>query len=209
MDSRFEAAFKSSASWFFWMAGCTVVNLFMVFTKSNFGLALGMSDSLMMAIVNLLKPPSTDAGALIAFGSVIASNVLYIVLMAVFGIFAGKGKVWAYSLGLSLALVDGVFCLLGNEWIGTAVHGMAVWFIFQGLRLAIAVRNTSPEELLFATANAAASTSYGGPVGATGSGMASNSEKADSKQSADAGDRQTDTKIKDQSKESGPSNPIS
>lgn len=209
MDSRFEAAFKSSASWFFWMAGCTVVNLFMVFTKSNFGLALGMSDSLMMAIVNLLKPPSTDAGALIAFGSVIASNVLYIVLMAVFGIFAGKGKVWAYSLGLSLALVDGVFCLLGNEWIGTAVHGMAVWFIFQGLRLAIAVRNTSPEELLFATANAAASTSYGGPVGATGSGMASNSEKADSKQSADAGDRQTDTKNKDQSKESGPSNPIS
>lgn len=209
MDSRFEAAFKSSASWFFWMAGCTVVNLFMVFTKSNFGLALGMSDSLMMAIVNLLKPPSTDAGALIAFGSVIASNVLYIVLMAVFGIFAGKGKVWAYSLGLSLALVDGVFCLLGNEWIGTAVHGMAVWFIFQGLRLAIAVRNTSPEELLFATANAAASTSYGGPVGATGSGMASNSEKADSKQSADAGDRQADTKNKDQSKESGPSNPIS
>lgn len=209
MDSRFEAAFKSSASWFFWMAGCTLVNLFMVFTKSNFGLALGMSDSLMMAIVNLLKPPSTDAGALIAFGSVIASNVLYIVLMAVFGIFAGKGKVWAYSLGLSLALVDGVFCLLGNEWIGTAVHGMAVWFIFQGLRLAIAVRNTSPEELLFATANAAASTSYGGPVGATGSGMASNSEKADSKQSADAGDRQTDTKNKDQSKESGPSNPIS
>lgn len=209
MDSRFEAAFKSSASWFFWMAGCTVVNLFMVFTKSNFGLALGMSDSLMMAIVNLLKPPSTDAGALIAFGSVIASNVLYIVLMAVFGIFAGKGKVWAFSLGLSLALIDGVFCLLGNEWIGTAVHGMAVWFIFQGLRLAIAVRNTSPEELLFATANAAASTSYGGPVGATGSGIASNSEKADSKQSADAGDRQTDTKNKDQSKESGPSNPIS
>ncbi|OPZ90357.1 MAG: hypothetical protein BWY75_00768 [bacterium ADurb.Bin425] len=209
MDHRFEAAFKSSASWFFWMAGCTVVNLFMVFTKSNFGLALGMSDSLMMAFVNLLKPPSTETGALIAFGGVIASNVLYIALMAVFGIFAGKGKVWAYSLGLSLALVDGIFCLLGNEWIGTAVHGMAVWFIFQGLRLAIAVRNTSPEELIF-TASATAPTAYGGPVGATGSGMShSHSEEADSKQSADAGDRQTDNKNKEQSKESGPSNPIS
>lgn len=203
MDPRLEAAFRSSASWFFWMAGCTVVNLFMVFTKSNFGLALGMSDSLMMAVVNLLRPPAGDAGALIAFGGVIASNVLYIALMAVFGIFAGKGKVWAFALGISLALIDGIYCLSGGEYIGTLVHGMAVWFIFSGLRLAIAVRNTSPEELLFATANAGVvSSGSGGPSGPSGSGLAESSQET-------AGDGQTDSGNQDSTRAPGPKNPIS
>ncbi|MBX9940017.1 MAG: hypothetical protein K2Y32_12225 [Candidatus Obscuribacterales bacterium] len=199
MDPRLEAAFRSSASWFFWMAGCTVVNLFMFITKSNFGLALGMSDSLIVAVVNLLRPPAGDAGALI----VIASNVLYIALMAVFGIFAGKGKVWAFAMGISLALIDGIYCLSGGEYIGTIVHGMAVWFIFSGLRLAIAVRNASPEELLFATANAGVvSPGSGGPSGPSGSGLAESCQET-------AGDGQTDSGNQDTSKAPGPKNPIS
>jgi hypothetical protein len=73
-------------------------------------------------------------------GLAIALDVLLIGFFVVCGIFAHKGHLWAFALGLAVYLLDTILCLVAQEWIGLAFHIWALFSIASAMRLAWLMR---------------------------------------------------------------------
>jgi len=51
---------------------------------------------------------------------------------ALFGVFANKGQMWAFVVGMILFALDGLIFLLVQDWIGVAFHVFILYCLFRG-----------------------------------------------------------------------------
>jgi len=98
------------ARWFFWVAGFSAVNILMVQSGRMFlvGLAIGLG-----------------------------SPVLSIVAAAIFaalGFFAVKRHTWGFIVGIVLYGGDALLCLLFQDWLVLAFHGLVLFGLARGLQ---------------------------------------------------------------------------
>lgn len=141
MDAQTEQAFKNSGSWFFWIAGCTLVNVSMTLTNGNFGLALGVS--LVDVFPALLKAFSAPNEVFLISSLCLAA--VFIGLFGLLGKFASEGKSWAFIVGMLVFGVDTAICGLLQDWMGLGVHLFALYSLFIGLKLALSTGKRQPE----------------------------------------------------------------
>lgn len=126
VDPTVYSRIKSSASWFYLIAGLSLINSIVAFAGKNFQFIFGLGVTQML----------DELGSRIASGGPAVALVLdFLVagILIVFGIFANKAHSWAFILGMLCLAGDTLLVLLAQYWPGVAVHILVLFFLFRGL----------------------------------------------------------------------------
>jgi hypothetical protein len=111
----------SGATWFWWIAGLSIVNSVMIHSGSETTLAIGLAVTLLADII-------FKEYQLIAFGvDALALGVIFAL-----GFMARRGHFWAFVTGIVLYLLDGVIYVLMQSWMAVALHGLALFYMIRG-----------------------------------------------------------------------------
>ena len=126
-DPATEARLKSGASWFYWIAGLSLINTISAFTGSDWRFIVGLG------ITQLLDAFGTQFGG--------AGKIVVLVLdllaagsFVLLGVFAHKCRKWAFVTGMVLFALDGLIFMLVQDWIGVAFHVFVLYCLLQGLK---------------------------------------------------------------------------
>jgi hypothetical protein len=118
---------RSGASWFYWIAGLSLINSITHLSGSGFGFALGLG------ITQVFDEIGSHVGGG-GKGIVLALDVLVAGLFVFFGIFGHKGHTWAFIVGIVLFVLDSVLVLIAQAWISAALHGLVLFYLFRGMQ---------------------------------------------------------------------------
>lgn len=126
-DPQTIAQLKSGASWFYWIAGLSLVNSIAAFLGSDWRFILGLGVT---QIIDLFGSQMGGAGKVVTIGLDVAAAGVLILL----GVFGNKRQLWAFIVGLVLFALDSVVFLIGGDWIGVAFHAFVLYCLFRGLQ---------------------------------------------------------------------------
>jgi uncharacterized protein DUF4339 len=126
-DPAIEAHLKSNASWFYWIAGLSLINSIAAFTGGGwrFILRLGITEY----IEDFGHSLGGDARMVVFILEVLAAGVFIL-----FGVFAHKRHTWAFIVGMFLYALDGLIILNEQDWIGLAFHAFVLFCLFRGFQ---------------------------------------------------------------------------
>ena len=111
---------RNGGRWFYWIAGLSAVNFVIFVLGSETGFALGTAiDWLLQGILEELADPSLGWVA----------HVVVIAFFAFLGLRATAGAQWAFIVGGLVYTLDGLIFLLVGDWLGIAVHAIALFAI--------------------------------------------------------------------------------
>ena len=121
---------RNGASWFYWIAGLSVINMIIYIGGSDVAFLAGLGlTQLAQALVDV----SIESGAPSALRFVaIAINLVLIAVFAFFGYYAGKGSSAAFIIGIVLYVLDGLLLLLLGVFLSAGFHAFALIFIIRG-----------------------------------------------------------------------------
>ena len=111
---------EGGASWFYWIAGLSLVNTVSSAMGSTWGFVIGLG------ITQLL-----GAGVL---------SLICIGGFVLLGWLARRPSVAAFAIGIVLFGLDTLLFIAIGDWIGIAFHGLALYFLWSGLGAARAIR---------------------------------------------------------------------
>jgi hypothetical protein len=117
------------ASWFFWIAGMTLINAAMIHSGSDTSFLIGLTVSM---VVDALAAQGGSLTKIFAIGFDAACIGALIFL----GWKARSGRRWAFTVGLILYSMDTLLSLAAPNFISIALHGWALFSMGLGLRLA-------------------------------------------------------------------------
>jgi hypothetical protein len=126
-DAATMAQLKSGASWFYWIAGLSLINSIAAASGSSWRFIIGLG------ITQIID----EFGSTIGGGGKAIALVLDLLAMGIFvvlGIFAHKAHLWAFIVGMLLFALDGAIFLLGPDWLGIGFHALVLFFLFRGLQ---------------------------------------------------------------------------
>jgi hypothetical protein len=131
---KLERQMKSGASWFFWIAGLSVINTLVVTFKGRWSFLVGLGATQFVAgiagaLAAELDPP-TEAIIRI-LGVLISVGIAGVIVLL--GIFARRGKKWGFVVGIALYALDTVLLILVASWASAAFHLFALFWIVVGL----------------------------------------------------------------------------
>lgn len=122
-----ERRANSGASWFYWIAGLSLINSIVVLAGSQWSFILGLGITQVIdAVAHALGP----IGRAVGLGLDLAAGGLFVL----FGVFAHKRQAWSFVVGMVLYGLDGMFFLVAMDWLGLGFHAFALYCIFSGFR---------------------------------------------------------------------------
>ena len=121
------ARVKASARWFWWIAGLSLINTIAAMADSKFHFIVGLGFTQLVDGISKKLTGSVGFGALFF-------DVLFAALFFGFGWVAGKGRDWAFILGMIAYALDALLFLFAKDVIGIGFHLFALWCIYKGLK---------------------------------------------------------------------------
>jgi len=121
---------KSGGSWFYWIAGLSLINSFAALTGSawSFIVALNLTQVIDQFVLGTSGGTKTVALVL---------DAMTAALFVLFGVFACKRHVWAFVVGMVLYGIDTLLTVMAGSWLGVAFHGWVLFSLFVGLKAAL------------------------------------------------------------------------
>jgi hypothetical protein len=128
-----ENHIKGGISWFFWIAGLSILNSIIFFAGSSitFVVGLGITQFIDGFIFALIKEVSPEAGTvfrIIGFGL----DFLFAGLFLACGMLGRKKLRWAVIVGMVLYGLDGLISLAFGDWLSTIFHILALYGLWRG-----------------------------------------------------------------------------
>ena len=128
-----ENQMKAGVSWFFWIAGLSVLNSIIFFTGGSITFVIGLGatqfiDGFVSALVREITSGAGTIVRIIGFGL----DFLFAGVFAGCGVLGQKKFRWAIIVGMVLYAVDGVICLLFKDWLATLFHILALSGLWRG-----------------------------------------------------------------------------
>lgn len=133
MDAGAMGSLRSSASWFYWVAGLSLVNTVLALTGVGIRFIFGLGVT---QIFDAFGAGFAGAGTLVA----LVLDLLAAGVLVLFGVFANKGQTWAFIVGMALLALDGLLLLLVRDWLGVAFHAYVLFRLFQGFQISRQLR---------------------------------------------------------------------
>lgn len=127
MDLATASKLKSGASWFYWIAGLSLINTIAAFSGSDWRFIVGLGIT---QVFDALGNEFGGAGKVI----VLLLDLFVAGMFIAFGVFANKGHLWAFITGMVLFALDGILFVLAQEWIGVAFHAFVLYCFFRGMQ---------------------------------------------------------------------------
>jgi hypothetical protein len=132
-DLRLESQLRSGANWFYWIAGLSLVNTVSLLIGWNWSFVVGLGLTQFIDGVALGVSGYFDgAAAVIVQAAGVFLDLLVAGIFVLFGVFANKRHRWSFIAGMSLYAVDGVLCLLLQDYLTAGVHLIALLGIYAG-----------------------------------------------------------------------------
>jgi len=128
--AELDKRMKSGGSWFFWIAGLSLINSIAVFSGSEYGFIVGLSIT--QILDHVLQGVGGNAKAVALVLDVLAAGVFVL-----FGVFACKRHVWAFIVGMVLYAGDTLLTMLLGLWLGVAFHAWVLFSLFIGVKAAM------------------------------------------------------------------------
>jgi hypothetical protein len=119
------AQMRSGASWFYWIAGLSLVNTIAAYAGWGIQFAIGLGITQVFDGIGSRMASGGTAVALVL--DILAAGILIL-----FGFFASKGHSWAFIVGMILFALDGLLLVIGSVWIGVAIHAFVLYCLFKG-----------------------------------------------------------------------------
>ena len=132
---KLENTIKSGISWFYWIAGLSLINSGIQLINGSISFVVGLAatqfiDGLAMGLANLSEPPMAT---IIRVGGLLI-NIGISGMFALAGFLGLKRYSAAIIAGMVLYALDGLLYLYFGEWLAVAFHAWALWSIFTGLK---------------------------------------------------------------------------
>ena len=124
-----EVRIKRGASWFYWIAGLSLINSISALSGGNFGFILGLGIT---QIIDAVGERLSSGGKTVT----IALDLLVLGLFILFGFFASRKHQWAFVVGMILYGLDGLLFLAGMQLLSIGFHVFALYCIFKGFSAA-------------------------------------------------------------------------
>jgi len=118
---------KSGASWFYWIAGLSLINTVLILRGSDMNFIIGLGITL---IADFLAKEIGSLGIVIA----LIFDIVVAAIFVVFGYFAGKGNGWAFIVGMVFYTLDALVFLLAQDWLPFGFHLFALFCIYGGYK---------------------------------------------------------------------------
>jgi hypothetical protein len=134
---------KSGASWFYWIAGLSLVNSIIGLFGGglSFIAGLGFTQIIDGIIFEIGVGGVASVVKIIAFVVELAIAGIFVGL----GVFANKLQSWAFILGIVLYFLDGVLILALGAYLAAGFHVFALIFIVRGFLAARKLTNIADE----------------------------------------------------------------
>ena len=126
-DPAAIAKLKSGASWFYWIAGLSLVNSIAAISGGDWRFILGLGIT--QVIDAIVDRASGGAKAVVLFLDLLVAGGFVL-----FGVFAHKRHQWAFITGMVLFGLDGLIFLLVQDWLGIGFHVFVLYCLFRGLK---------------------------------------------------------------------------
>jgi hypothetical protein len=124
-DPAVERQMKSGASWFYWIAGLSLVNTIAAISGSDWRFIVGLGVT---QIFDVIGGQIGGAGKFVALALDLVAAGVFIL----FGVFSHKRHTWAFIVGMVLFGLDGLLLLVLGDWIGVAFHVFVLFCLFRG-----------------------------------------------------------------------------
>ena len=122
-----EQRLKGSVSWFYWIAGLSLVNSIAAVSGSDWRFILGLGIT---QLFDAIGGGFGGAGKIV----VLVLDLIAAGVFILFGVFAHKRHTWAFVTGMVLFALDGLIFLLAQDWLGVGFHVLALYFLFRGFK---------------------------------------------------------------------------
>ena len=123
--TQVETRIKSGASWFYWIAGLSLINSAVALSGSNWGFILGLGIT---QVIDAIAKGLGSAGVAVAM----VLDVIVAGVFVLFGVFAHRKQSWSFIAGMVLYGLDGLLFLIGRDLPGLGFHAFALFCIFGG-----------------------------------------------------------------------------
>lgn len=132
---------RSSASWFWCVAGLSLANSIATMTDAGYGMVLGLGitqlvDALFFyGVDGVFAPPSAGGRAFHA-----------VAVLALAGLFVGFGALarryvpWAFGAGMAVYAADALLFVLAGDWVGVGFHAFVLFMLWGGFSMLRAMR---------------------------------------------------------------------
>jgi hypothetical protein len=122
---------KGGASNFYWIAGLSVVNsLFTIFGGGMF-FVVGLGVTLFIdAVAGGISEQM--GGSPLVLGMGFLFTLVFDAIFVICGYFAGKGRRWAFIVGMVMYGLDTLLMVYFKEWLGVGFHLYFLWGVWTG-----------------------------------------------------------------------------
>lgn len=134
---------KSGANNFYWIAALSVVNSVISAFEGSLTFVIGLGATQFVDALAQVFAEDAPETALVFKIIGLMLSIGISAVFAVFGYFAGKGKRWAFIIGMALYGLDTLIILIFQDWIGVLFHAFFLWSLWSGLQALNQLQKTS------------------------------------------------------------------
>jgi len=136
-DPVLEKQLKGGGSWFYWIAGLSLVNSALALSGSGTRFILGLGIT--QIFDELAKGMGSGSGLAVA----VVLDLLASAVFVFFGVFANKRHTWSFIVGMALYALDGLIYLIAQDWLGVGFHAFVLFCLFRGFKACRALNAVS------------------------------------------------------------------
>lgn len=134
------AKVRNGSSWFFWIAGLSLVNALVTRTGADLSFILGLGITQVIDAIAGVVAAQLAGAALLIHGLALALDLGIAGLFALFGWLGRRLSAWALVVGMVLYALDALIFVLVESWLSVGFHLFALLAIFGGLRALFELR---------------------------------------------------------------------
>ena len=123
-----------AANWFYWKAGLTVINSFIMMTGSlwAFFLGLGITQIFHGIAIGITQELGESSGRMF-HGIALVLSLFCAGFVTLLGYYGRKGKRWALIFGMLIFCFDAILYLVTFSIFGVVLHAVAIFMISKGI----------------------------------------------------------------------------
>ena len=110
-----------AARWFWWIAGLSLINTFLIHSGSETSFVVGLGFTLIADV-------AFKSVKVVAFGI----DAVAIIFFFFMGRYALRGHLWAFAVGGVVYTLDALIYLYFQDFMPLAFHGLALFYIGKG-----------------------------------------------------------------------------
>src|SRR5262245_26775344 len=123
---KLKQQFNSSSSWFFWIAGLSVINSLIAVFGGDFRSYFGLGVT---SVADALSSKSGSTGKTVSF----VFTLLMAGLFVIFGVLARKFFYWAFIVGIAVYALDSLLLLYAPDYVPLAIHAIVLFLFSKGV----------------------------------------------------------------------------